>query len=297
MTRHQLAHKFFPGLGAALLLAGGLALLDGPAVDARGLGVPQAQPPAQAQRSRLSRRLRRQRHLRACHTARATRSRGRRTGRRRTRARRRRRTAAKAATGPARRTSTTRRRDTSGSSRQMKPAEISETCLTCHNRGNHAGWDGSAHERAQPVVHDLPQRAQPEVARNGSWSSRPKPQLCATCHRLQVTKTERAVAHMPVREGKMACSSCHNPHGSISNVKALQGRQLGRRAVHELPRRDARADAVGARARARELRDLSRSARLVERSHAGRPHADALSALPRRDASIRRRSTTTTRSP
>jgi DmsE family decaheme c-type cytochrome len=37
-----------------------------------------------------------------------------------------------------------------------------------------------------------------------------------------VAKTERAVAHMPVREGKMSCSSCHNPHGSISNVKALK---------------------------------------------------------------------------
>jgi predicted CXXCH cytochrome family protein len=47
-------------------------------------------------------------------------------------------------------------------------------------------------------------------------------QVCATCHRLQVTKTERAVAHMPVREGKMSCSSCHNPHGSISNVKNLK---------------------------------------------------------------------------
>ena len=27
---------------------------------------------------------------------------------------------------------------------------------------------------------------------------------------------------MPVREGKMACSSCHNPHGSTNNVKALR---------------------------------------------------------------------------
>jgi DmsE family decaheme c-type cytochrome len=27
---------------------------------------------------------------------------------------------------------------------------------------------------------------------------------------------------MPVREGKLSCSSCHNPHGSISNVKALK---------------------------------------------------------------------------
>ena len=44
---------------------------------------------------------------------------------------------------------------------------------------------------------------------------------CAACHRVQVTKTERAVAHMPVREGKMECSSCHNPHGS-DNVKMLR---------------------------------------------------------------------------
>jgi predicted CXXCH cytochrome family protein len=27
---------------------------------------------------------------------------------------------------------------------------------------------------------------------------------------------------MPVREGKLSCSSCHNPHGSISNVKNLK---------------------------------------------------------------------------
>jgi len=27
---------------------------------------------------------------------------------------------------------------------------------------------------------------------------------------------------MPVREGKMSCSSCHNPHGSITNVKNLK---------------------------------------------------------------------------
>ncbi len=47
-------------------------------------------------------------------------------------------------------------------------------------------------------------------------------ELCARCHRVQVVKTERAVAHMPVREGKMSCASCHNPHGSITNVKALR---------------------------------------------------------------------------
>jgi DmsE family decaheme c-type cytochrome len=103
----------------------------------------------------------------------------------------------------------------------LKPAEISETCLTCHNRGEHAGWSGSTHESRDlscTTCHSVhkPQSFEYQLVKGSET------QLCATCHRLQVTKTERAVAHMPVREGKMNCSSCHNPHGSIGNVKALR---------------------------------------------------------------------------
>src|SRR6185295_5195764 len=29
--------------------------------------------------------------------------------------------------------------------KEMKPAEVNETCLACHNRGAHAGWEGSTH--------------------------------------------------------------------------------------------------------------------------------------------------------
>ena len=178
----------------------------------------------------------------------------------------------------------------------MKPDEINETCLTCHNRGNHAGWEGSAHERRNlscTTCHSVhsPKSSEQQLVKTTQT------ELCATCHRAQVAKTERAVAHMPVREGKMSCSSCHNPHGSISNVKAAEDRQLGRRDLRQLPHRDARAGAVGARAGAGELRDLPRSARLVERSDAGRAHADALSALSRRDAASGDRSTTRTKSP
>ena len=101
----------------------------------------------------------------------------------------------------------------------VTPADVNETCLSCHNRSNHAGWEGSVHEArnlACTTCHSVhnPQSPQNQLAKATET------QLCATCHRLQVAKTERAVAHMPVREGKMSCSSCHNPHGSISNVKA-----------------------------------------------------------------------------
>ena len=103
----------------------------------------------------------------------------------------------------------------------MKPADVNETCLACHNRGAHAGWEGSAHERRNlscATCHSVHSPKSPERQLVKATET----QLCATCHRLQVTKTERAVAHMPVREGKMSCSSCHNPHGSITNVKNLK---------------------------------------------------------------------------
>jgi DmsE family decaheme c-type cytochrome len=43
---------------------------------------------------------------------------------------------------------------------------------------------------------------------------------CIQCHKAQVLKVQR-VTHMPVREGKMTCTSCHNPHGS-TNVRMLK---------------------------------------------------------------------------
>src|SRR6185436_12713193 len=104
---------------------------------------------------------------------------------------------------------------------QMKPAETNQACLTCHNRGNHAAWEGSAHDRRDLSCTTCHSVHHPKSLEH-QFVKATETALCASCHRVQVTKTERAVAHMPVREGKMTCSSCHNPHGSISNVKNLK---------------------------------------------------------------------------
>ena len=104
---------------------------------------------------------------------------------------------------------------------QMRPGEINESCLACHNRGAHAGWEGSTHERRELSCTTCHSVHSP-TSTSRQLVKATETQVCAACHRLQVTKTERAVAHMPVREGKMQCSSCHNPHGSIGNVKAFK---------------------------------------------------------------------------
>lgn len=102
---------------------------------------------------------------------------------------------------------------------KMLPRDITATCATCHNRGEHALWDGSQHDARGLTcttchsVHDPKSTA-------GQLKARTQPELCVTCHRDKVAKLDRS-GHMPVREGKMQCSTCHSTHGS-TNVKLLR---------------------------------------------------------------------------
>jgi DmsE family decaheme c-type cytochrome len=102
---------------------------------------------------------------------------------------------------------------------KMKPAEITAVCTTCHNRGEHALWDGSQHERRGlscttcHAVHSY-------KSEHGQLIKKNQLEVCATCHRDKVSKIDRS-GHMPVREGKMQCTTCHNTHGS-TNVKLLR---------------------------------------------------------------------------
>src|SRR5215203_3912112 len=102
---------------------------------------------------------------------------------------------------------------------KLPPEEVSATCTTCHNRGEHALWDGSQHDTRKLTcttchsVHDY---------KSDTKQLKEKTQVavCATCHRDKLAKLDRS-GHMPVREGKLQCTTCHNVHGS-TNVRLLR---------------------------------------------------------------------------
>jgi DmsE family decaheme c-type cytochrome len=101
----------------------------------------------------------------------------------------------------------------------MAPRDASAACVSCHSGGSHAVWQGSAHDARNMSCVTCHSVHAPESV-SAQLKESTEVELCETCHRPQVVKTMR-ISHMPVREGKMSCSSCHNPHGS-TNVKQLR---------------------------------------------------------------------------
>jgi DmsE family decaheme c-type cytochrome len=103
--------------------------------------------------------------------------------------------------------------------KSMPARDVSATCRSCHNRSEHAMWDGSAHNARNlgcTTCHSVHNPKSP----HSQLVQASVIEVCATCHRTQVNKQMRT-SHMPVREGKMTCTTCHNPHGS-TNVKQLR---------------------------------------------------------------------------
>jgi DmsE family decaheme c-type cytochrome len=101
----------------------------------------------------------------------------------------------------------------------LPPRDVNETCLTCHNRGAHAQWSGSMHDGRNlscTTCHSVhgPKSTVAELRRVSILET------CEPCHRVETQKLQRS-GHMPLREGTMDCSSCHNPHGA-TNVRMLK---------------------------------------------------------------------------
>lgn len=102
---------------------------------------------------------------------------------------------------------------------KLSAQAVTDTCATCHNRGPHAQWKGSQHESRNVSCVSCHSVHTPKSAK-AQLKTVNQQQQCMSCHRDKVAKLDRS-GHMPVREGKMECASCHNPHGS-TNVRLLK---------------------------------------------------------------------------
>jgi DmsE family decaheme c-type cytochrome len=101
---------------------------------------------------------------------------------------------------------------------EAAPRVASDACLSCHTRTPHTLWAGSAHDARNLSCGTCHSVHEPHGA--AQLRAESELDLCGTCHRTQVNKVKR-VSHMPLVEGTMECSSCHNPHGA-TNVKLLK---------------------------------------------------------------------------
>lgn len=91
------------------------------------------------------------------------------------------------------------------------PPEVqNEACLTCHQGGKRIHWQMSAHASRDVScsschkVHAAHDPVRDKLAQS---------ETCFACHKEQRLESRKSSRH-PLLEGKVACSDCHNPHGT-----------------------------------------------------------------------------------
>jgi len=84
--------------------------------------------------------------------------------------------------------------------------DIVKICMGCHESGMRMHWRSSKHALAGISCigcHKIHSSADTDIM-----------EACFNCHKTERAKLQRSM-HMPIRERKITCMNCHNPHGGI----------------------------------------------------------------------------------
>ena len=89
-------------------------------------------------------------------------------------------------------------------------------CLACHEKGDRTYWSGSTHE-VRNVACTNCHTIMRSVSAKFQLKTVFEPETCFQCHKDRRAQMARS-SHMPLREGKMVCSDCHQPHGTANEA-------------------------------------------------------------------------------
>ncbi len=90
-------------------------------------------------------------------------------------------------------------------------------CLSCHEKGIVINWAGSAHDTDDVACSDCHSS---HLQRDPSLDKYSEADVCFACHKTEQIEANKP-SHHPMREGKVTCSDCHNPHGSVGPASVL----------------------------------------------------------------------------
>ncbi|WP_210397896.1 DmsE family decaheme c-type cytochrome [Motiliproteus sediminis] len=97
---------------------------------------------------------------------------------------------------------------------KSSPESRNQACLSCHEQGIVMNWAGSAHDVDDVVCSDCHSS---HTNRDPALAKKDEADVCYSCHKNTRIEANKPHRH-PIREGKVTCSDCHNPHGSPTEL-------------------------------------------------------------------------------